>query len=114
MNGRRMKRAPEIIGKLHEAGFSDENVTELAGGDKVVIDLGVALSRVRQLGASDWNLILGFEDYLVPKSVVSKKEWQGLRTTQSKLEKSEDPPLPKLKQAINCLDAINKKFRKSF
>ena len=34
--------------------------------------------------------------------------------TKSKLEKNEDPPLPKLKQAINCLDAINKKFRKSF
>ncbi len=109
-----LKRASEIIGKLHDAGFSDGDVNALAGGDKVDFDLGAALSRVRQLGASDWNLILGFEDYLVPKSVVSKKEWQGLRTSKSKLEKNEDPPLPKLKQAINCLDAINKKFRKSF
>ena len=46
-----MKRAPEIIGKLHEAGFSDENVTELAGGDKVVIDLGGSIVKGASVGS---------------------------------------------------------------
>ena len=95
-----MKRAPEIIGKLHEAGFSDENVTELAGGDKVVIDLGVALSRVRQLGASDWNLILGFEDYLVPKSVVSK--WKSILNPYITKEIAEDLSGTRLEQFLGA------------
>ena len=108
-----LKRAVGIVLNLRESGFDDAAVKSEGRDSAVEFDVGVALTRVRQLSSQDWNLVLSFEDFIVP-SKATKKDWQGLRSTKTMLNRGEDPTLAKLKQAIKCLDAINRKFSRSF